>query len=101
VRPNEASPLVAYYASTREMLDINSWVYGFTWRGWPRQRVDVSQFPQGTVIVDVIDPASRSLIWRGEGVARVSDDPTTYQKELAKTVTAIVNRFPATARATS
>jgi hypothetical protein len=85
---------VAYYASTREKLDLNTWNYGYSWRRWPRQYVDVTQYTEGTVIVDVIDPASKELLWRGQGVSAVSSDPAKYASELNKTVTAILSKFP-------
>jgi hypothetical protein len=85
---------VAYYASTREKLDLNTWNYGYSWRRWPRQYVDVTQYTEGTVIVDIIDPASKELLWRGQGVSAVSSDPAKYASELNKTVTAILSKFP-------
>jgi hypothetical protein len=85
---------VAYYASTRERLDINTWNYGYSWRRWPRRYVDVTEYTEGTVIVDVIEPSTKELLWRGQGVSAVSDDPAIYTRELDKTVTAILNKFP-------
>ena len=54
----------------------------------------VTQYTQGTVIVDVIDPKTMDLLWRGQGVATVSDDEAEYERELKKTVAAIVDKFP-------
>jgi hypothetical protein len=92
---------VAYYASTRDKLKVSTWDYGYTWRGWPREYVDVDEYTQGTVIVDVVDPQTRTLLWRGQGVADVSKDPKRYTKELAKTVSAILNKFPQAAPRTT
>jgi hypothetical protein len=105
---------VAYYTSAREKLDIANWDYGYPnggygWgrRGWrgprfgPSPYPTVTQYTQGTVVVDVIDPATKKLLWRGEGVSDVSDDPATYAKELNKAVTAVVSKFPAVAPAAS
>jgi hypothetical protein len=96
---------VAYYASTRERLNVTYYDYGYPF--WPRwwnrrgfggsyygQTADVTTYDEGTVIVDVVDPGTRELIWRGQGVAEVSSDPAKYRKELARTVTAIVDKFP-------
>jgi uncharacterized protein DUF4136 len=85
---------VAYYASVRDKLNIDTWNYGYTRRGWPRPYSDVTEYTEGTVIVDVIDPATMNLLWRGQGVAAVSDDPGKYMNELGKTVTAILKEFP-------
>jgi Domain of unknown function (DUF4136) len=92
--------LVAFYASARDKLDIDSWNYGYTWRGWPRERVDVREYTQGTVIIDVVDPGSRTLLWRGQGVAQVSDDPDDYIEQLEKVVNQTVRRFPEATAAT-
>jgi hypothetical protein len=90
---------VAYYASTTEKLDVTYWDYGYPyypywWGGWGPYDTTVSEYTQGTVIVDVIDPSTKELLWRGEGVSRVSDNQTEYQQELWKTVSAILDKFP-------
>jgi hypothetical protein len=112
---NDSTPdfCVAYYASTKQQLDITTWDYGYSlrprwWRGWgagygrglgPRYGAafdpTVTQFTQGTVIVDVFDTKNKELLWRGQGVAAVSDNQQQYQQELQKTVIAILAKFPA------
>ncbi len=57
----------------------------------------VTQYTQGTVIVDVFDPKNKELLWRGQGVAAVSDNQDQYVQELQATVAAILAKFPATA----
>jgi hypothetical protein len=85
---------VAYYASVRDKLDINTWNYGYTWRGWPRRYADIREYTEGTVIVDVVDPMTKNLLWRGQGVAAVSSNPNEYVQELDKTVSKILEKFP-------
>src|SRR5437773_1547174 len=102
---------VAYYASTNQKLDVTYWDYGYAWRphwwsGWGQrsgrgwggdwgiQSPTVTQYTEGTVIVDVIDPKTKDLLWRGQGVAAVSDDEAQYEQVLKKTVAAIVDKFP-------
>lgn len=41
-----------------------------------------------------IDPKTKELLWRGQGVAAVSDDVQAYQREVEKTVAAILQKFP-------
>jgi hypothetical protein len=86
---------VAYYASAKHKLDIRTWDYGYGWRWFPRERTEVYEYEQGTVIIDVVDPAAHDLLWRGQGKAPVSDDPDKYAKELEKVVFKIVDKFPA------
>jgi Domain of unknown function (DUF4136) len=113
---------VAYYAGTKETLDTTYWNpgphyrygyrgygfrsnrFGWAWpwygagRSWPYgPDMQVQDYTQGTVIVDVIDPKNQELLWRGQGVASVSSDPSTYAKEVAQSVSAILKKFPQTA----
>ena len=106
---------VAYYASTNRMLDVTYWDYGYAWRphwwsGWGRRwgrgwggdwglrsGPVLTQYTQGSVIVDVIDPKTMDLLWRGQGIATVSDDEAEYERELKQTVAAIVDKFPTAA----
>jgi len=94
---------VAFYASTKQKLDVTYFDYGYPyypywWGGWgpgfdpyaPR----ATQYTQGTVVVDVVDPQNNELLWRGQGVANVSDDEKQYEQDLWKAVTAILNKFP-------
>jgi hypothetical protein len=100
---DEGSPdfTVAVYASAREKLEVTYWDYGYPWRprwwgGWGPGRMGpaVTEYTEGTVIIDVIDPATHDLLWRGRGVARVSDDEQEYLTHLRNTVAAILEKFP-------
>jgi hypothetical protein len=96
--PEAADLEVAFYATAAPKLDIRTYNYGYNWRGFPRQYVDVEQYEQGTVIVDVVDPATHRLMWRGQGVAKVDSDPNKYVKEIRKAVDEIVEKFPPATR---
>jgi hypothetical protein len=95
--------LVAYYACATQKLDVTYWDYGYGFYpgwwggwgpGWGPYDATVSQYTQGTVIIDVLDAKTKELLWRGQGIARVSDDEPQYEQELWKTVTAILDKFP-------
>jgi hypothetical protein len=108
----KADFVVAYYAGTKEKFDTT--YYGPTWdpswryRYWGQRHlawpwyagvdawggVSVSSYTQGRVIIDIIDPKTQQLMWRGQGVARMSNDPTTYINELGRSVSAILAKFP-------
>jgi hypothetical protein len=92
--PTSADLDIAAYATAGRKLDIRTFDYGIDWRGFPRQYVDVYEYEQGTVIIDVIDPTTHQLLWRGQGVAAVSEDPNKFIAELRKAVDAIVAKFP-------
>lgn len=85
---------VAVYASARDKLDVRTWDYGYGWRRWPRENTEVYEYTQGTVIIDVIDPTSKDLLWRGQGQAEVSDDPNKFADQLDKAINKILEKFP-------
>jgi len=92
---------VAFYASAHETLDVTVWDYGFPFRPrWPQPMYQqmVTEVTEGSVVVDVIDPRSRELLWRGEGKARLSADPAENVKELARVAAEVVKKFPAVRR---
>jgi Domain of unknown function (DUF4136) len=94
---------VAYYATARDKLDIMRWDYGYPW--WPRWWLgwgargpigpkEAAEYGPGTVVVDVVDPTTRELLWRGKGRAPLSDDEQASELGLKSTIAAIVARFP-------
>ncbi|HEX4468678.1 MAG TPA: DUF4136 domain-containing protein [Gemmatimonadaceae bacterium] len=85
---------VAVYAAANQALDIRSYDYGYTWRGWPREYTTVTPYEKGTVILDLVDPGTRQLLWRGQGVAQVSDNPNKYANEMGKVVDKIAKKLP-------
>ena len=90
--------VVAVYASAREKLDLTQWQFGYSawprwwWVGVPPQTV--RQYDEGTVVVDVIDPHSLDLLWRGTATAQLGEKPEANTKELQKAATAIIDKFP-------
>lgn len=81
---------VVYYANARERIEINNTGY----YGYYGSCCNVYEYTEGTVVIDVVDPSNKQLMWRGNAVAEVSDNPGKYLKEQRKAVRAIVSRFP-------
>jgi len=56
----------------------------------------VSEYDEGLLVIDLVDAATESLMWRGTGTARV--DPTTDPERSAKAINAgveqILAQFP-------
>jgi hypothetical protein len=65
--------------------------YGF-WSGVPRTYVDVTQYTQGTIILDFVDTQSKKLVFRGTGTAIVGGPESNAGKireAVKKTVAAL------------
>jgi hypothetical protein len=78
--------LVAYHAATRARTSLDAWGYGpGRWRGG---RVDVNQYTEGTLIVDMVDPGSKQLVWRGTATGTIQlKDVDKKIREAAKKLT--------------
>ena len=75
---------IAAYAAAREALDIQTYNYGYTWRGWPRQYTEVTPYKRGTVVIDIIDPATHQLLWRGQRSLKSQTIPTSTWHNLGR-----------------
>lgn len=66
--------------------------YGM-WQGAPRNYTDVSQYTQGTLILDFVDTKTQKLVFRGVATGTVSD-PESNAKRIREAVEKIVHDFP-------
>jgi len=105
---NDAEPtfLVAYYMGTKEKYDTRYVDYGFPgrwgrwwrfggWHGWGPGfgNVDVWQIPytESTLVVDIIDPQTNMLIWRGYNTDVI--DFNKSDKSIRDAVGDVMKRF--------
>lgn len=90
---------VAFYATAREKLDVTAWDYGYPfyprWRAPQGMSPAVTTYTEGSVIIDVLRSTDRTLLWRGEGRAQLTDDPSENVVRLGQAAQAIIAKFPA------
>jgi hypothetical protein len=61
--------LLAYHVALQEHVDVTRFGYGRRWyRGG---RVHRHRYRDGTLIIDIVDPASKELIWRGSATRAI------------------------------
>ncbi|MBB6613104.1 DUF4136 domain-containing protein [Pontibacter sp. Tf4] len=111
LRPNEESPdlLIAYDialpatdASETDTVYAPGFGYGYSyWYGYryryntsgiPAYR-SVASLPPGTLIVDLIDPNTNSLVWRGWYEAGL-DPVVAGDKDINKAVANVMSQYP-------
>jgi len=59
--------------------------YGYRRGAWGASDVDVYQYDEGSIILDIVDASGKNLMWRGVARSAVPADPTPEQ------ITKIVN----------
>lgn len=99
---------VVRHISTKEKLAVHQttdWGYGGVpygygrygaWAGAPTTYTDVSQYTEGTLILDFVDAKTQKLVFRGIGTGTVSD-PATNAERIREAVEKIVQKFPKSA----
>lgn len=102
ISEGEPDFLVTYHASLRTKLDTTATGMGYrgyygygAWGGyvanWP------TEYEEGTLIVDVINPKANLLMWRGTGQSRVHRGDATPEERterMNEVVAAILKDFP-------
>ena len=90
----DADMLVTFYTAVRERVVINraGW-YGWGRWGWHGGATWVNSFPEGTLVIDIIDRRKRELVWRGVGQGAFSSTNPSDEK-VAKRVAKILSSFP-------
>jgi hypothetical protein len=91
--------LVGYHAAVRSRMDVYAMndYYGYRhgW-GWGTSDVHVYQYEEGTLALDVVEPETKRLIWRGSAQAEVNRSATPEKREgrIQEAVRKILERFP-------
>jgi len=101
VEKGTAQALVSYHLGVESKLDVNTMTTGYGYGRYGRYSnigttTTVTEYQEGTLLIDVIDPASKQMIWRGSGQARVREwsTPEEREKRINQAVTEILAKFP-------
>ena len=100
----EATPdfLVAYHVALDTQLEatsVDSYYGGAGYRHWggPGYTTTyVREFEVGSLVLDVLDPRSKELIWRGSATAEIIPGATPEEREarIREAVRRMLERFP-------
>lgn len=84
---------IALHFGQKTVTDIQS--YGYGW-GWYGGGVDVSQYEEGTLIIDFIDMKTNKLEWRGTAQGAMADNPDvqTRTANVDSAVSQMLATFP-------
>jgi len=91
--------LVASYVGQRSRIRVTDWGYGYGPRGaWygPGAGVDVYEYEEGSLIVDIVDARSKRLVWRGSATAVVDPGATPDERteRIQEAVAKMFKDFP-------
>jgi hypothetical protein len=97
--PEEADFLVTYHAALEKKIDVDTIYssYGYGGGGSVVESEAVKrEYERGTLLLDVVDPKTRQLLWRGSASAEIGPDdaPEERRKRTEKAVASMLERFP-------
>jgi hypothetical protein len=77
-------------------VDVDSFGYGGYWRGYGMSTVQVTNFEVGTLMVDLLEGKTKTLIWRGVATKTVPSNPTAEKvdKMVKKIIGKMFKNFP-------
>jgi hypothetical protein len=104
----EADPdfVVVLHGGVKEQVQVTNWGgYGWydPWWGPYGGRVDVNQYEEGTLVIDIVDmgknkpDGEKELAWRGTGTKIIGNPPNDAakaQEQATQYVAAILSKFP-------
>jgi hypothetical protein len=91
--------LVVYHVGLQNKVDVTDWGYtyaGSYWGGGLGRSVDVYQYTEGTLIVDIVNTGSKQLAWRGSatGVVEPGASPEQQEARINDVVSRIFANYP-------
>ena len=92
--------LVAHHLKEQQKLDVDTMGYGYGFYGW-RGGADVTEYTQGTLIVDFIDPQTKQVFWRGTASDVLNHPESPNTGKITKVVGQIIDRYPSAVASTA
>jgi hypothetical protein len=94
---DSADFVLHYHIVIEDMSEIAPDPYNYHYGpGWPRSHTHIYRYREGTLIIDVMNPENKDLIWRGWATSALDEiyDPTQVEPLIQLAVSKILQKFP-------
>jgi uncharacterized protein YceK len=90
---------VVYHTGAQDKIQVTDWGYRYSdyYWGYGGRQVDVYQYTEGTLVIDVIDAETKNMVWRGIGqgvVDQTQRTPEQMQERIDGVVNKVMASFP-------
>jgi len=86
---------IHYHIVLEDRTAINPEPFGSYGRDWVDRNVNVREFREGTLIIDLMDAKTNNLVWRGWAVNFLDEDsPDQLENQFKNAVNKIFEKFP-------
>ena len=90
--------LLVFHTGLQDKVNVTDYGYRYSYDywGWGGRDIDVYQYTEGTLIVDMIDRNTKELVWRGSATATVDESASTEKREetITKAIMGILENYP-------
>ena len=97
INTTEPDFVIIYHTGVQDKVNVTNWgyTYGPYWGPWG-ESVDVSQYTEGTLILDFVDYVTKSIVWRGTAQKALSgnENPEKAEQNMQKAVDQLLAKFP-------
>tara|TARA_R110001592_G_scaffold108565_2_gene303214 strand:- start:3798 stop:4343 length:546 start_codon:yes stop_codon:yes gene_type:complete len=104
IKSENPDMLVSFFTKSRERVNVNQnnntgFGWGLGWNPWMmngmNNNINVSQFTEGTLLVDFIDAKKKELVWQGIGTGALKiDNREKKEARINEFVKEIISKFP-------
>lgn len=89
----EPDLVVAFFVKEKTIREVSHYYRGYYGRwGYPSW-IEVNEYQEGTLVIDLIDRTKKQVIWHGAAEGRVYDDMKNVEKEINETVEAVFKKY--------
>ena len=89
---NQPDLLVSWLVKVKTVQDVN--VYHDYYGRWRRNNwVEVYNYKEGSLIIDIIDRKNKQVVWHGSTSGRVYEDMPDVEEKINKAVNALLQKF--------
>ena len=85
--------LVVYHTGVQDKINVTDWGYryGDAYWGYGGRNIDVTQYTEGTLVLDLIDASNTQLVWRAIATKVIEQNVSPQQME--KNINDIVRKM--------
>jgi hypothetical protein len=98
VQAGSPAVVVVYHTGLKDQMNITDWGHPYTgnYRGWEGRDIDVENYTEGTLVVDLLDAATRQLLWRGIATGEIHPQSTPQEKDrvMKEIVAKMFEKYP-------
>lgn len=94
--------LVSLFTKSRERINVNNnnigFGFGYAWNPWVWQggtNLNINQYTEGTLFIDIIDANKKELLWQGVGSGALTNRSPEYKEaRVNEFVKEVLSKYP-------